>query len=123
MARPKNVAKEVTVTITAKVVGRNKIPIKPEEVFKLAAIGCKDLEICNFFGIDENTLTYNFDVELMTGRESMKQSLRRKQLEVAMAGNPTLLIWLGKNLLGQTDVPINTDDTKVLPWETALEIK
>ena len=29
--------------------------------------------------------------------------LRTKQLEVAMSGNPTMLIWLGKNELGQQD--------------------
>jgi hypothetical protein len=122
MGRPKKQVEQVTVTLTAKVVGRNKIAIPPAEVFKLAAIGCKDIEICNFFGIDENTLTYNFDIELMTGRESMKQTLRRKQLEVAMTGNPTMLIWLGKNLLGQTDVPINTEDNKILPWENTIGV-
>ncbi len=30
-------------------------------------------------------------------------SLRRQQFKVAMDGNPTLLIWLGKNYLGQAD--------------------
>ena len=30
-------------------------------------------------------------------------SLRRKQLEVALEGNPTLLIWLGKQFLEQSD--------------------
>lgn len=30
-------------------------------------------------------------------------SLRRKQIDVALAGNPTMLIWLGKQLLGQRD--------------------
>lgn len=32
-----------------------------------------------------------------------KISLRRKQLQTALAGNPALLIWLGKNLLKQSD--------------------
>jgi hypothetical protein len=36
-------------------------------------------------------------------KETIKINLRKKQYEVAMAGNPTLLIWLGKNELGQTD--------------------
>ena len=30
-------------------------------------------------------------------------SLRRKQYEVAMSGNTSMLIWLGKNILGQRD--------------------
>jgi hypothetical protein len=29
--------------------------------------------------------------------------LRRKQLEKAMGGDSTMLIWLGKNMLGQSD--------------------
>jgi len=27
-----------------------------------------------------------------------------------------MLIWLGKNLLGQTDAPINSENTQILPW-------
>lgn len=30
-------------------------------------------------------------------------SLRRQQFQTAMKGNPTMLIWLGKQYLGQTD--------------------
>jgi hypothetical protein len=32
-----------------------------------------------------------------------KAALRRRQFQSAMDGNPTMLIWLGKNWLGQTD--------------------
>ena len=32
-----------------------------------------------------------------------KMSLRRKQYDQAMSGNPTMLIWLGKQWLNQTD--------------------
>jgi hypothetical protein len=37
------------------------------------------------------------------GIETCKASLRRRQFEIAMKGNVTALIWLGKNLLGQSD--------------------
>lgn len=33
----------------------------------------------------------------------MKKSLRRWQLEAAEKGNPTMLIWLGKQVLKQSD--------------------
>lgn len=36
-------------------------------------------------------------------RASMKTALFKKQYDIAMAGNVTMLIWLGKNYLGQTD--------------------
>jgi len=32
-----------------------------------------------------------------------KQSLRRKQFEAAIKGNVTMMIWLGKQNLGQSD--------------------
>ena len=99
------------------IVGRDKKVIPPLEVFKLAQIGCKDHEICAWFGIDENTLTYNFRPELTTGREALKQSLRRAQINLALSGNPTLLIWLGKNILGQSDNPINSEALQPLPWQ------
>ena len=31
------------------------------------------------------------------------ESLRRRQFKAAMDGNPTMLVWLGKQYLGQTD--------------------
>jgi len=36
-------------------------------------------------------------------KEAMRVNLRKKQYDVAMAGNVSMLIWLGKNELGQTD--------------------
>lgn len=100
------------------VVGRDKTVIPPEEVFKLASIGCKDIEIADWFGVDNNTLRYNFSVELLKGREALKQSLRRAQLSVALNGNPTMLIWLGKQYLGQSDTPIDSEANQILPWIT-----
>jgi hypothetical protein len=55
-------------------------------------------------------------VELLKGRESLKQSLRRAQIKLALSGNAVMLIWLGKNLLGQSDNPLNSDDRQPLPW-------
>ncbi len=99
------------------VVGRDKKVIPPEEVFKLAGIGCKDIEIADWFGIDNNTLRYNFSAELTKGREYLKQSLRRAQLEVALKGNAVMLIWLGKQYLGQSDNNLDTNENQVLPWK------
>lgn len=41
----------------------------------------------------------------------MKVNLFAKQYEIAMEGNVTLLIWLGKQYLGQTD-KIDNEDNK-----------
>lgn len=45
-----------------------------------------------------------------------KSSLRRKQFQVAIAGDKTMLIWLGKNYLGQTDT--QPEDEKDTPDQT-----
>jgi len=113
---PNKPRKMGTKTVEGVVVGRDSKVIPPEEVYKLAAIGCKDREISDWFGIDGNTLRYNFSAELIKGREMLKQSLRRAQLQVALNGNPTMLIWLGKQYLGQSEQPIDSTSNQILPW-------
>ena len=103
-------------TIEGKIVGRDKTIVPSEEVYKLAQIGCKNQEIADWFGIDENTLSYNFSEDITKGRENLKQSLRRAQLKLALSGNATMLIWLGKNMLGQSDMPVNAEANEPLPW-------
>ena len=112
----KKLVKEGEKVVVGKVVGRDKKVIPSEEVLKLAQIGCKDIEIAKWFGIDGNTLRYNFSVELLKGRESLKHSLRRAQIKLALSGNATMLIWLGKQQLDQAENPINAEDKNILPW-------
>jgi hypothetical protein len=47
-----------------------------------------------------------------------KASLRRIQWKLAEAGNATMCVWLGKQLLGQRDKfdDAVTDNHKPLPW-------
>jgi len=52
---------------------------------------------------DASTLTRRFAQAIQKGRASGRMSLKRKQWEMAMGGNITMLIWLGKQNLGQTD--------------------
>ena len=106
--------KEGEKIVKGKIVGRDKKVIPPEEVLKLAQIGCKDIEIAKWFGIDSNTLRYNFSVELLKGRESLKHSLRRAQIKLALSGNATMLIWLGKQQLDQAENPVNTEENNIL---------
>ena len=96
--------------------GRNRRVVNPEDVYKLAAIGSTDREIARWFSMDENTLRYNFSDILQTAREDLSQSLRHAQLKLALGGNATMLIWLGKQILGQQENPTNTDDKAPLPW-------
>jgi hypothetical protein len=96
--------------------GRNKRVVVPKDVYELAAIGCNDREIARWFNMDENTLRYNFSDIMEKGREDLRNSLRRAQIRLALQGNATMLIWLGKNILGQQENPINSEANEPLPW-------
>jgi hypothetical protein len=98
------------------VVGRDKKVVPPKDVERLAQMGCKDSEIAEWFGVDENTLRYNFSVELLKGKLALNQSLRQAQIRLALSGNATMLIWLGKNILGQSDSPLDSEANTPLPW-------
>jgi hypothetical protein len=113
---PKPGGKTGTKEVTGKIIGRDKKVVPPEEVFKLAQMGCKDTEIADWFGVNGETLRYNFRAELLKGRESLKQSLRQAQINLALSGNAVMLIWLGKNILGQSDNPNATAELQPLPW-------
>lgn len=106
------------VTRDGLIVGRGKTQrvVPPDEVYKLAEIGMTDREIAEWFQIKEDTLRYNFADYLTKGRAGMKRRLRAVQLSTALAGNATLLIWLGKQYLGQSDQPMNTEAERPLPW-------
>jgi hypothetical protein len=98
-------------------VGRDNKVIDPNAVEKLAALGCRDTEIANFLGIDESTLRYNFNANLIKGRESLKITLRRAMLDNACKNNNAAVqIFLAKNILGMSDNPLDSDNNQPLPW-------
>jgi hypothetical protein len=108
----------ITVEVTGYEVGRGitKKVVFDEDVYKLAAMGCSDSEIARWFDLSESTLKYNFSDIIAKGREQLKQSLRRSQIKLALSGNATMLIWLGKNILGQSDNPVDSEANTPLPW-------
>ena len=82
---------------------RPKKPIDVEQVIRLAAIQCSYAEMAAVLGCNESTLTRRFAQDIQTGRSTGRSSLKRKQYEMALNGNVTMLIWLGKQYLEQTD--------------------
>jgi hypothetical protein len=104
-------------SVSGIIVGRNNIVVPPMEVQDLASIGCTDLDISRWFGIDDSTLRYNFTEYLVKGREDLKISLRRAMLKNACVNNNAAVqIFLAKNMLGMSDNGMNTDSNKVLPF-------
>lgn len=90
--------------------GRPKLEIDPEVVRKLAMIHCTMIEIAAVVGCSVDTLEKRFADIIKDGKAQGKSSLRRLQWESAQKGNTSMLIWLGKQLLGQRD-QVQTDST------------
>lgn len=82
---------------------RPRKQIDPEQVKQLAAINCSLEEMGAVLDCSPDTLGRRFADVIKKGRESGRMSLKRKQYEMAMKGNITMLIWLGKILLGQRE--------------------
>jgi hypothetical protein len=91
--------------------GRPRIYIDWDQVGDLLEKQYTAVAIAAHLGIAEDTLRKRCPVDLGCGfsefsnKRRMRglEGLRAKQFEVAMAGNVTMLIWLGKQYLGQTD--------------------
>jgi len=91
--------------------GPKPIQINWDEFDKLCGIQCTIEEIASWYNCSVDTIEnvvkrdkkQKFSEYFSKKRGVGKISLRRKQYQVAMDGNPTMLLWLGKQYLGQTD--------------------
>ena len=94
---------------------KKKIELTEEQkIEKLASYGLTNKEIAEALGYSENTLQRNFDIFLIKGRANLKMKLKRKQFAVAMQGNVVMLIWLGKQYLGQSEKTQETGEYKII---------
>ena len=80
-----------------------------EQLEALCRLNCTHEEIAAYFNVSLKTVQnrYKEDEEFRravdTGKAQGKLSLRRKQIELVDNGNASMAIWLGKQLLAQTD--------------------
>ena len=82
---------------------RPKKEIDGDKVCQLAEYGLNNTEIAEYFEVNEGTIRKGYSEFLTKGRLNVKTKLRMKQIQVALKGNPALLIWLGKVILGQKE--------------------
>jgi AraC-like DNA-binding protein len=82
---------------------RPKKEVDPEMIEKLATVGCTIEQIAAVLGVSKDLLHRRFNTALRSGREKGNAALHKKQYQVAMSGNVGMLVWLGKQRLGQTD--------------------
>lgn len=103
--------------------GDNSAIVPPEDVYKLAALGCTDNEIAGYHGIKPDTLRRNFAAELQKGREWVKIRLRKAMFENACENmHAAVQIFLAKNILGMSDSPLDTEANAPLPWVEGDEL-
>jgi hypothetical protein len=83
--------------------GRPRLKLNVQEIINYARLGASNREIADMVGCDESTIRDRFPAELTKARSQRKTKLRQLQWKAAEAGNTSMLIWLGKNELGQSD--------------------
>jgi hypothetical protein len=117
--KPRQNPKWGTVTKEGLIVGRgaNRKVVPPDEVYKLASLGCTIEEMSDFFGVNRETLKYNFSDYIAKGKAELKRRLRSAMLKNAMTNmNASVQIFLAKNILGMSDNPMDSDVNTPLPW-------
>ena len=95
-----------------------KYKIDTKEVEKLASYGCTNIEIGDFFGCSPDLIEKSYSEFLTKGRAEQKMRLRQLQWRACENGNVSMLIFLGKNMLGQQDRIDETQLEEPLPWSS-----
>ena len=93
-----------------------------------AQVGCTLEEIAGLLGVSSSWLNVQKDKDgdledaILLGGNNFKQSLRSCQARLALSGHPAMLIWLGKQFLGQSDKQENKTETTVnITLQKAME--
>ena len=89
--------------------GRPKVQLDEKKLEALAQINCTLEEMAEIMECGISTLQANYQHIIKRGRANLKMSLKRKQYEIAMKGNVTMLIFLGKVLLKQREDELFAD--------------
>jgi hypothetical protein len=111
-----------TIQSEEKKVGRPKLDIDVEQVRRLARLHCTMQEMASFFDCHIDTLRDNFSNEIAKGKAEGNISLRRKQWQTAVEkGNVVMLIWLGKQMLGQVNERLDSESDAPLPIYDIIE--
>ena len=89
--------------------GPDPYQVDPAKMEALGRINCTHEEIAAVLGMSVRTFRERLEENpelrhlLEKARDEGKASLRRVQWKAALAGDKTMMIWLGKNHLGQKD--------------------
>ena len=111
---------------------RPKVDIDWKKVDKLLEADCEGTEIAAYLGIVPNTLyrrceadhKISFSKYLQEKKAKGNSLLKVKQFDAAMTGDKTMMIWLGKQRLGQSEKQDLSHTIKdELPFNIKLEYR
>jgi len=83
--------------------GRPRKVIDEDQLEKMAMSGLTNDEMASILNVSDDTLINNYSGVIKRGRANLNMSLKRRQIKAAMEGNATMLIWVGKQYMGQKD--------------------
>lgn len=108
--------------------------LSEDQIVRLASVGCTDEEIATLASLSETELKRSFGPLLKRGRADLRDTLRTAQVRKALGvmvekmtddgpviyttpPDSTMLIWLGKQYLGQSDKTETKDTTELIDWD------
>lgn len=94
--------------------GRPRKILDEELIARFIGKGFTVEYVANYFGVHVDTLYANYSDALRKGKVFRNGCLQAKQYQAAMKGNTTLLIWLGKQWLKQTEKVEHTSGDKMV---------
>src|SRR5260221_715645 len=81
-----------------------QVEIDERLVHDLASIHCTIDEIAMICGCHRSTIEVRFSESVAAGKAFGRRRLRKCQFDAAYAGSVPMMIWLGKQVLGQRDL-------------------
>jgi len=104
--------------------GRPKLELNEEQVYKLASLNVSVKNISDVLNCSVSLLNKNYLDVINAGRANLRTSILRTQYEVGITNkNVTMLIWMGKQHLGQADKKtVEVDDKRTAAELTDEEL-
>ena len=87
-----------------------KIQLDTDDIRELASEGNTLTDIASLLGVSESVISGNDEYKQAYeyGLCDMRAQLRHAQFQSAKSGNTTMLVWLGKVILGQREETVST---------------
>ena len=88
----------------------NKIQLDTDDIRELASEGNTVSDIATLLGVSDAVISDNEEYKRAydLGLCDMRATLRHSQFQSAKSGNTTMLVWLGKVILGQREETVST---------------